>query len=733
MKKGGIVLLGFVLASFLASGWNGAGAVERPGAGIQNKKDLEDGVPFFIPFDLGVFRPCLVRHTGSEPGAVAIGDVNGDGRNDVVLTTAYDNDPMNDYKLFVFRQNAAGELGTPVKYEAGDGESVDIGDLNADGRNDVVVSAANKIGVFLQNVTGGLNPAAYYNATNDPRCVRIADLNNDGLLDVVSTAGGYESNRHQVNVFLQNGGGTLNPPNIYTAIHQGDHDLEAGDINDDGLTDIVVLSGGGSSVVEVAILYQNSGGTFQPAVYYDLGDYYSVGGEAIGDVNDDGRGDLVVAYGDSPPDSFVGVFYQNVGGALNGLVSYDSYDYPSAAVTADINGDMKLDAVVAHRYGDAIGVYFQKSDGTLQTEELYRTPDIHDNPYALAAGDINGDGKTDIVIACPDDGLAVLYHKCPGVIADFGAMGLWNWSRDTWEQISDANAEGAIPVRIDLDPDVEYAVDFGSLGIWLWDSAGWQKISGMDAEQMVAVDTDNNGDEEIIADCGSLGLWLYDYDVWSQISDADAEELVAMKPYTWSESEIVADFGSLGIWKWSSGDWDQLSGADPEGMIVASIDDPDWNDLIVDFGALGLWMLEYSSWSQITGLDPESMVAADTDGNGLDEIVVSIGSWGLRKWDGALWSVLSAQVPDWLLAADTDRNGDDEVVAGWVSAGVWMWEDDGWSQMTGLYAEAAMAADTDGNGGDELVAAFGVLGLWHWKDGNWSQLSVFAPESMVSE
>jgi hypothetical protein len=733
MKKGGIVLLGFFLASFLVSGWNGAETIDRTGAGTQYKKDKEDGAPFFVPQELGVFRPCIVRHTGSEPGAVAIGDVSGDGRNDVVLTTADDNDPMNDYKLFVFRQNTSGELGTPVKYEAGDGESVAIGDLNDDGRDDVVVSAADKIAVFLQNGTGGLNPAAYYNATNDPRCVRVADLNNDGLLDVVSTAGGYEANRHQVNVFLQNGGGALDPPDIYTAIHQEDHDLEVGDINDDGLTDIVVLSGSGSSVVEVAILYQNPGGTFNPAVYYDLGDYSSIGGEAIGDVNGDGRGDLVVTYGDSQPDSFVGVFYQNANGALNNLVSYDSFDYPSATVTADINGDLKLDAVVVHRYRGSIGVYTQKSDGTLQTEELYHTPDLHENPYALAAGDINGDGKNDVVMACPYDGLAILYHKCPSVIADFGAVGLWNWSRETWEQISGVNADGATPVRIDLDADVEYAVDFGSLGIWLWDSGDWEKISGFDAEQMITADIDDNGDEEIIADCGLQGLWLYEYDVWSQISAVDAEEMVPFNPYGSGEKGIVADFGSLGIWRWSSGTWAQLSGVDPEGMIVASINDPQRDNLFVDFGALGVWMWEYSNWSQVTGRDPESMIAADTDGNGLDEVLLDLGSLGLRSWDGAIWSVISSQDPEWLLAADVDRNGDDEIVAGWVSAGVWMWNDDAWGQMTGLFAEQAMAADTDGNGGDELVAVFGILGLWQWKDGDWSQLSTYAPESMVSE
>ena len=135
-----------------------------------------------------LFLPSEEHDVGSWPEAVAVGDVNGDGLNDVVMTTSYYFDPDNDYKIFVFLQSANGILETPVKYDAGDGDSVDIGDLNNDGRKDVVVTHTNSIGVFLQNGTGTLDAMTTYSATNDTLKVRIGDFNNDGLMDVVSIA-----------------------------------------------------------------------------------------------------------------------------------------------------------------------------------------------------------------------------------------------------------------------------------------------------------------------------------------------------------------------------------------------------------------------------------------------------------------------------------------------------------------------------------------------------------------
>ncbi len=113
--------------------------------------------------------------TGSMPEAVAIGDINGDGRNDVVMTTYSYFSPSTDYKLIVFTQNSSGELNPPVIYTtSGAGgnypSSVAIGDINNDGKNEVVIGNDGlNIEVFSQDGSGGLISSAVYPTVNSHR------------------------------------------------------------------------------------------------------------------------------------------------------------------------------------------------------------------------------------------------------------------------------------------------------------------------------------------------------------------------------------------------------------------------------------------------------------------------------------------------------------------------------------------------------------------------------------
>jgi hypothetical protein len=359
-----------------------------------------------------LFYPYVVFPTGSWPEAAAIGDVNGDARNDVVMTTSFGPDRDNDHRLFVFLQNASGELDPPMKYPAGNGDSVDIGDLNNDGRKDVVVTASNAVGVFYQNDTGGLDPMVTYpsghTSFSNAYKVRIGDFNNDGLLDVVSIDWGGQS--MAVEVFLQNQEGTLDLPVAYTVTHDGYDDLDVGDVNHDGLTDIIVMSGQGLSP-NIGLLLQQPDGSLGSPVYYDLDIGELTNGVAVGDVNGDTRQDIVVTYGGNRPDSKIGVFPQNDSGTLNPATSYDSYDIPGAVVISDANGDGTQDIILTHGGFEALGVYLQGSGGALMPEQLYPLSSPSYNPHCLAAGDINGDGFTDVVVAHYDYGLVVFYNS----------------------------------------------------------------------------------------------------------------------------------------------------------------------------------------------------------------------------------------------------------------------------------------------------------------------------------
>lgn len=349
--------------------------------------------------------------TGSLPSAVAIGDVNGDGRNDVVMTTSTWGGDVNDYKIFVFLQNETGGLDSPIVYATNTSyvcraSSVAIGDINNDGKNDVVIGESGcGFEVFTQNSQGGLNPGLLYTSSDSIK-VRIADLNNDGLLDVVGI--GFTST---ASVFLQNASGTLNAPVTYNVTHGGFDQLKTGDVNNDGLTDIVVMSGQGL-LPNLGILTQKPDGTFNAPAYYSIGGNVLTQGVAVGDVNGDGLNDVVVTYGGNRPNSMIGVFSQNAQGTLNPVVNFASYDVPTPVEIADVSGDGLKDIITLHSGWDEAGVYVQSANGSFEPEILYGlAPTVASyNSDSLAVGDINEDGKNDIVIADPNLGLLVLYH-----------------------------------------------------------------------------------------------------------------------------------------------------------------------------------------------------------------------------------------------------------------------------------------------------------------------------------
>jgi hypothetical protein len=357
-----------------------------------------------------LFLPYVAYPTGSSPEAVAIGDLDGDSRNDVALLTSGVSDPANDKMVHVFLQNADGSLKPRVKYAVGGrSSSIDIGDVNGDGRADVVVGidelTNDRIGVLLQSATGTLDAVVFYPTANANQ-VKLGDFDGDGRMDVASLSWG--SNGTGLDVFLQNDTGTLTAPVTYSVTHAGSSELDAGDVNGDGRTDVVVISG----QPDMSVLLQNSDGTLEAPTSYSLSaSNVSPSGVAIGDTNGDGRDDVVLSCGGNRPTSFIARFIQNSQGGLDPEVSYPSLDIPSALVLADVDGDGRKDALVAHSGFSQLGVYRQFPNGDILTEELYAIPSASGNePQGLAIGDINGDGRPDAVIADYNRGLIVLRH-----------------------------------------------------------------------------------------------------------------------------------------------------------------------------------------------------------------------------------------------------------------------------------------------------------------------------------
>ncbi len=354
-----------------------------------------------------LFAPYQSIALGTDTKAVAIGDVTGDGRADVVATSSQGF--YADYRVYVLAGQADGTLAAPVSYPTpGSGtnriESVAIGDLTDDGRADVVVGAAGLgILVYPQLASGALGSPTVI-AT--PHTLRVAVGNLDGTAGTDLAAIGWGDDL--VSVFLNDGQGALGSTTDYPARHSGYDDLEIGDVSGDGRDDIVVMSGQTYATPNMSVVPQLADGGFGAAAEYRVGDQINSNGIGVGDVTGDGRMDVVAAYGGNRPASRLAVFAQTTAGVLASPVSYPVYDIPTPVAVADVDNDGRADVVTLHSGWLRAGVSLGRADGTLAPEDLYGLPYGSYDPHGLAVGDFTGDGWPDLAIADSNNGLVVL-------------------------------------------------------------------------------------------------------------------------------------------------------------------------------------------------------------------------------------------------------------------------------------------------------------------------------------
>ncbi len=356
--------------------------------------------------DPGLLSYPVLVHPQWVPEAVAIGDVNGDGLDDVVMSTYFSFDPENDFKLVVYLQQADGTLAEPVRYANASSydckaSSLVVADFDGDGRKDVAIGESGcGVEIFLQRPDGTLASGNWLPTANSHR-LRAVDVNGDGLADLV----GAGADTREVSVWYQVGG-RISLPTVYAVDHVGGGDLDVGDLNGDGRPDIVVTSPGGDAARSIGLLYQQPDGRFAAPVYLGVDGSRAARGVGIGDLNGDGRADLVISWGGAAP-AALSIFHQRSDGTLAPPVTHTSRDYPGALALADFNRDGRLDVVVAHDGWGTVGVYLQGTDGGLQEEERYVGTDGAGNLHGLAVGDLNGDGRPDVAQA----GLSVLYNR----------------------------------------------------------------------------------------------------------------------------------------------------------------------------------------------------------------------------------------------------------------------------------------------------------------------------------
>ncbi len=355
-------------------------------------------VSMFLPVPVPVYYYYNGEFSGSR-GLFSIGDIDGDGKPDIVFTTTNDS-------VYVMRNSSSGgavNFDATISYIANATllsdavNGVAIGDLDGDGRNDIVCcNASGNISVLKNTAVAGVINGSSFAASVTapigtgsylPNMVAIGDIDGDGKPDVALT--------------------TLN-----TSISVLRNTSTTGSISMASSVDFATLAPDGPDVT--------------------MGSLFMVPGQSAGlviaDLDGDGKLDLAVSNNWS---NTISVFRNTASagvinaGSLAGAVVFPSAFQAGSMIAGDFDGDGKVDLAVSGSFPKAtLGYFFDEliyvyrnisTPGTISTGsfDLLTRPNGHHNLLSIAAGDLDGDGKPDILSANTNDSNITVLRNAP--------------------------------------------------------------------------------------------------------------------------------------------------------------------------------------------------------------------------------------------------------------------------------------------------------------------------------
>lgn len=328
-----------------------------------------------------------IKEWGGGP-QMAFGDINADGITDMVKNILGNGETW----LSVGIGNGDGTFKAFGTYRHDGTVTMALGDLNGDGYADLLSTTAGYVHVRMNKGDGTFTSAVSYTATT-ASIVRIGDFNNDGDLDFV--AGGGDN--HVLTVRLGAGDGAFGEAVSY----EGPHlltTLDVADVNNDGKTDLISSEKDGWGGGEIHVRLGQGDGTFANPLTIDLEWGSNPLNMSIADFNRDGNLDFAEGTYQYGQGSFVTVQLGNGNGTFSLAKSYkDTSVYNSAKIAAaDINGDGKPD-IISSAGTPQMFVRFGMGDGTFGSSTTY---DYYGTGiYSMALQDLTRDGGPELILA----------------------------------------------------------------------------------------------------------------------------------------------------------------------------------------------------------------------------------------------------------------------------------------------------------------------------------------------
>ncbi len=352
----------------------------------------------------GAFNARTTFPSGGDSTYLAMGDFNGDGKLDLVSS----NYQEQTAAVLLNNGSASGGFLAPVSYVISRGRSTDflvVTDFNNDGIPDILGgvgsasiiagNSTNAIDVLMGNGDGTFTAPPIVPVGSTPLAFAVAgDFNGDGKMDVAAMS----QRTSTIYFYAGRGDGTFAAP-VSTALGTNFQNAIGGiaaDFNGDGVADLAILTNTGFSIA----LGQKSGSFQGLSTNYETA--LSLQSLAIGDFNGDGKLDIAVPICPTNGGPSVLHVYNGNGAGVFTDTQPLRFNYcPSALIGLDVNGDKKPDLLSLNNSGASSGAYssvdvfLNQGQGVFATSKGY--PLDPNGIVNMTVVDVNGDGSPDIV------------------------------------------------------------------------------------------------------------------------------------------------------------------------------------------------------------------------------------------------------------------------------------------------------------------------------------------------